>query len=749
MSDIRITNSDYVQYVLQAEGVPTFKLEQEPNGWTEDSVEIVRHKQYHGIFVSYTNSLEFRGEAKDYIKEAFRIGGINADLRLIKYKLVKDASYISLEEDYIKYKVEFTGLADFSKMQESDNAVELPFNSNDLEVLVSSHESDSFEMDRLDSIDGAAIPELETDLVTLEGRLIEQRGISDVIDHDNGEALIYNKHQATVLTKMIVRGNHRHDVVTATEHPPFDRLRLPENMFFIDNTSENENPLKLIVEYDTNIMSHQSVGYQTDAYLEFWLFDPTYDGGAGGYVLSGQFLMYTVTDRYIWHAFQGEITIIDLPYNKGLVWNYKVTRTSDGGNFTGTLFVEKHKFTVTVETYYDPTPDVKCMFVDNIANRLMRIITGERYKFYSRAFGRQDASDYTDYSYPEDGDYGLIALTYGFWARSFRVESSRYKALTISIKDLITSLQATLNIGVSIETVNFKQRLRFEKQSYYYQNKVVVKLPYQVTSLKRKVDPTLYFSGITAGYDKGGGYEDEVGLDEPNIKTAYITPIRKSTIKYEKLSKIRADETGLEMTRRKPELIYPDEDTPGDDNAWYLDLKRSEGDNYIQKIWIDRLEALPTGIFSPETFRSMFFTPSQILKRHGWILRAGLEQVINLDKYIRYANSGANITLSMQFLGELEAKAENEPLLVRKLDRAIVLPEVIEFEHPVDDDIMDLVNGTTPVFINGEWENVPNVYFKFQFINNEGKKEAGFLLELKGRGSAKFKLQKANETLIQ
>jgi len=68
-------------------------------------------------------------------------------------------------------------------------------------------------------------------------------------------------------------------------------------------------------------------------------------------------------------------------------------------------------------------------------------------------------------------------------------------------------LKTLLNVGIGIETVNFKERVRIEDLKYFYRSEVVVKLPYTISDVERKTDSSLFFSGLTFGYDKSRDYE--------------------------------------------------------------------------------------------------------------------------------------------------------------------------------------------------------------------------------------------------
>jgi hypothetical protein len=384
----------------------------------------------------------------------------------------------------------------------------------------------------------------------------------------------------------------------------------------------------------------------------------------------------------------------------------------------------------------------------------MSIITGEKNKFYSKLFGRAGGNrarsnrDLISNGYSKDGEYGYIGLTSGFWLRNFNPKSDKYKSMQLSLKDAIDSLIAVFNVGICVENVNMQQRLRIEGLDYFYRDEVVIELPFQVADLKRKVDKDLFFSGTEMGYEKGGDYENELGLDEPNTTTSTVTPLRRTSNKYTQRSKIRSDDYGAELTRRKPEKYFPEEDTEGDEDNWFLDLKKSEGSNYIQKHWSDRLESEPKGILDPDSYRGFLFTPLRMLLRHGWIIRAGMEQAVNLAKNIKYVSKNANKKLETHFIGEPEALSESDDIQVSKLRRSKFLPEVITFKHPINQELMNKILGSTEIARDGDVENVPNVYFKIRFINDKGEKETGYILEIDPKESGSFKVQKANENLI-
>ena len=230
----------------------------------------------------------------------------------------------------------------------------------------------------------------------------------------------------------------------------------------------------------------------------------------------------------------------------------------------------------------------------------------------------------------------------------------------------------------------------------------------------RKVVDDLYYANMSYGYDKPQEdrmYEEAMGLDEYNTNTSYTNPITRVDKKYDKVCKYRADAYGKEFARRKPKLNFPEQDTRYDKDIFILDLKDGLGDAYLERIWSDDYEVLPTGVFSPETATNLRLTPYRNSQRHEWFYGSGLVKFP--EKYVRFANSIGNSELVTKKVGEV-ARAENGNNQINTLQYPKFSNQWIEFEYPVDYFVNEMIYGTTE--INGR--QVPNYYCKLEFINN-------------------------------
>jgi len=763
MADTFLEYSDSIRYVLQSEVSNSLLLTKEPDGFMNDDLEISRDKKWHGVFNQITNSLTFYGDAKDYIRLAFEIKGHNANLYLIKYTLQKDVKgTAAYGTNDIKWGIEYMGLADWDTLEESNYGLKIKFQSDALKKTLDSHNGDTFELERDDDIDGNAIDDLYIDKVSIQGRSIVTKGEQKL--NDNNDSPIYKGVKNCVIpTQYISEGAERFVTIDGETNAEVEISNdysgmSASNLFYVNDTDTQALDTDVHVEIDMSVKIILAGG----STVKLKLSQVKWDGAK--YVLVREYELADLSDGSTKNVkanidFTYENSERQLEWNDGLVlWLDRVTFSFDQME----VFCFKENIIVTEKPFFEPSINLDFIFLNSALGRLLQIITGKKKKFYSKMFGRNDddAEQRGEYTYAETSRYGEIGLISGLWARAFDRDSERYKSIKLSLGKTLDSLRAVFNIGVSIETVGNEERLRVEDLKYYYQNETVVKLPLQVSNIKRKIDSKLYFSGVEVGYDKGGDYENEIGLDEPNTRTEFVTPLRKTKNKLNKISSIRSDEYGMEILRRKPQAYYPEEDINGDEDNWFLDVKRtpvSTGSTRTQRDWDDdRLVVPPTGILEPLSYRAFLFTPKRMLLRHGWILRAGMEQKTHVTdesrSKIKYISSKNNTNLAMQFEGvdglpNEELIVESDDVRVGDLERARFLPEIITFEHPIDDDLMAQILDTTTKEYQGSNEEIPNVYFKFEWVNEEGNTERGYLLSLKPNKAGVFTMQKANENL--
>lgn len=727
MSNIRSTYNNDVRYSLYS-SVMNYShiMNDNPGNWNDDNIHLDRHADYHGIFYTFSEDLEFYKDDKEYILTAFDIGGINTNLYLRK-DILRNVDGVT------RWYSRYISLADFNTVNIKDNSLNISFNSLDLAELIKTYESDEFEIEREDDVDGNKLDSLETHLVRIKGRSLQSVGESIFKTDDYGPNEFVYTHNLTPLTRLVSQLQTRHSEVLIDEFDkPNDYYKISaENLIFDNSTDVNAADIDLNLTYSLNFSVENAARFLT---IDINVVE--YNSGDGTYSIIESERILEVVDTLVTGSYNiNNVYENTLTKDQGLMFEFRI-----GGSFDSFVFDSDKKSNVIIREVEEfiESPNLKFSFIHDVAERLMYIITGRKDAFYSKFYGRTELEDYT-----EDGEGGLIGLISGLWIRNFDESSDKYKSLLHSLKNLITTCKAVNNVGVGIETINYKQRLRIEELRYFYQNEVVVELPFKLSNVNREIDESSFYSSLEFGYEHGGNGEDKMGLDEPNTRTNWISPIKKSSNKYVSLSKDRSDEYEMERLRRRPQKFYPDEDTTGDTTNWLLDLKRS-GNNYEQKDWNDRLNELPYGIYSPETYRSMYFTPLQMLRRHAWVFKNGMG--IYKDRFIKYINSVSNSKLTTFFIGDEKALPENGDIKVEDLDRCPFSNWRIRADHPIDDDLMDIILGSTEVEDdNGNKELIPNYYFKFRALNEKNEYETFYLESLKPGKTGSFVFIGTNE----
>lgn len=402
-------------------------------------------------------------------------------------------------------------------------------------------------------------------------------------------------------------------------------------------------------------------------------------------------------------------------------------------NIMSNLFIEEDSFFEKSQT--------KAVLAHELLDRLVTIGTNNEKVFYSDFLGR------TDLGYAVDGPGALTGVAHGFWIRQYdklpipseepKIDNL-FKPLTTSFKDAVASLDAVWNIGIGIETVGNKERIRLEQLSYFYNNNITIHLPLQVKKVKRYKAVNYYYSGLEFGNEKGGDYQEAMGLDEYNTKSTFTTIINRVKETYSKISKYRTDSYGMEFARRKPKSLNDTEDTSYDTDNFMMDLKRGYLPTvFEQRKWQDDFEKEPTGVFNPESATNLRFSPFNCLLRHSWWFGGGFKKY--LTDYVSYGSSKSNSQLKTKLLGKNEY-SENGSIINSELMKPRFFPEWIEFEHECGFEVMQMVEGKTIIL----GKEIMNFYGLVEFINEDKEKETAFLFNLKPNGKGQWKVLKSN-----
>jgi len=750
---------DRVRYTLYNEIMGSIVV-QEPEGWQTDEKELTRHEQYHGIFPKFSNALKFHDDGADYIKLIYDVQGIEADIRLTRQTANPQTDIMELA---------YFGNLDLTTYEIDKKVVSVKFNNAGFESILKARESEKVEVTRLTTMDGASIDPLRIDTVQLNGRniLLDSRWQTESGRFGNTvSAEVYvaagsspggtDREQVVGVPIKLVVESHENAQSISDQTVTGPNQGTTGIMFFANSDRDRRFKLKLDMSFLTNVtqkddseneyyilyITKYSNGTDYNVAERYNLFDTTSMGGIsslGGAVYGTPPGFWNIDYENEFELLQGQSLSLQFFVHA------KLGGTLSDGNLRINAFGIDARMNIVEDSFFEPSQS-KFILAYELANRLIHIMTGKNRVFKSTIFGR------TDIGYEEDGKASLNGYSHGFWVRKFDElplstpnNINSFKPLTTSWKEFISSNEAIWNIGLGIEQNGYSETIVVEDKRYFYDNNVRIRLPNQVSDVKRSVAPNYYYSGIDIGYAKGGDYSEAMGLDEYNTRSTFTTFIKRLKNTFSEISDYRADSYGKEFARRKPYSLFPTQDTGYDNDIFVQDLKRSTFDNgsntepqYIfeERKWQDDFEQPPTGVYSPETATNLRLSPFNMLLRHGWEIASGLKKYSN--EFVRYASSVANSELVTKLIGGTE-RAENGNIQNSQLERPRYLPETIDFTHAITPEIMRQIEGYT--IVNNKRK--PNIYGLVEFIDENNDIKKGYFLNLKPN-EGKFKLLIAN-----
>lgn len=718
----------------------------EPTGWdSTDEKEFARNEDYHGIFAKFSNSLKFVGNGYDYLYNIKAIYGIQTQVRLTKEeKHPKTDEWAKVYDGYL----------DMSTYEDETQQISVKFNSGGLEEILKARESEEIELSRTTAMDGMFLEPLDniTKYVNLNGRKIflkskwEVRktnnnvlGMSVFSDDGNTryqstgyplETLVYQSHEEAQLVFFDSFANH----VVGTTGMMFLAQVDRERTFRI--RGKNIEFKTLITRFDyqwaffsVNLVTYNNAGAYDrkvrKTLLHYGAGDVDFKNSDEVLEIQNQILKLNFDETVT--LFEGESLALEILIGADLQ-----DTISGGARFSVDITDRKGELYVDEDSYFDATKS-KFILAHEYLDRITSIITNKKDSFRSNFFGRPELG------YMSNGIGALTGLTHGFWVRGFDAlpentedNPNLFKPLTTSFKDTISSFNAIWNVGLGIERIGYREKIIIEDLRYFYSRNVTIKLPNEVSKIKRTVATKYVYSGIEMGSKKGGDYSEAMGLDEYNGIGKWNTLFTVVRNTFSKISEYRSDSYGKEFARRKQFSKDPTLDTSYDMDIFTMDLKKGIGETYDERVWQDDFEKEPTGTYSPETATNLRFSPVNMLLRHGWEIAACLTKY-PID-FIRYGSSTANSNLTTKLIGKDEF-AEDVNIQNSELEKARYVADYIEFEHELDFELLQSIEGFT--IVNNE--RIYNIYGLIEFKTNKGI-ERGWLMNLKPGGTGKWKV---------
>lgn len=721
------TPFDRVQYTLSYMGTESVTI-REIRNWGSDEKEYSRNRNYDGIFVKVSNGLEFVLDGREFIKFIYDAYGINADIRIKK------------EERHPRTDVwteTYSGYLDLSTMEDDGVVLKIKMNSGGVEQILKTREGERVEIDRETSLDGKELAPISTVDVPMDGRKIFL--LSKMEDVEK-KFMDYTEISTAIVPPMTKTVSSDEHIISTYENfnenyalvrnPSGDYLPEPQQFFYDKN--DRLKVLNFEFDLDFNIQIYPGGTQQwPDVYLEIWKYSFDENNVSVNFG-------YTYLEKYVVHhwiaspmigvqklVFNSMGSPYPIPIDKNESLIFVIRRDSP---FARTMYQSTNVLmTITEHSFFEPTK-CKMVLAHDLGSRLLEIITNKDC-FYSKALGRLGLNDYTENGFAE-----ATGMAHGFWIREFfkdeTDEENKYKPISTSWRDFMEAMRVTHNLGVGIDLKLGRERVRMEDRSFFFQPKTTIRLPDVVRNIRRSIATEYYYSAIEVGYEKGGEYEESMGLDEYNAKSNFSTIITRIKNIFTIISPFRTDSYGAEFARRKTIKYYPTEDTRYDQDIFQFDLKRLKSSLFIRK-WEDDFEEEPKNVYSPETAYNLRYSPANLLFRHRKEIAMGLVKY-PMD-FVRYGSSLANSKLVTRLKGGEEI-AEDGDIQNIKFGNPLAIPEWVEFDHRCNFEVMQQVEGFT--------NEIPNFYGLVEYRISEDEWERGYLFNLKPNGAGTWKILK-------
>ena len=664
---------------------------EEPVGWDSITKIIKRDPEWHGLVFNFSeNNLQFFEEAYWIIKDEYDEKGVDGNLGIrIEWKC----------DDCEVYELFYIGKLDFQRYQDfcGDNCyVSIGIEDADSELMIKNRMETAVDLTNNKAYDGT------TSLTNYAGLGIDIEVPGKALRLTNN-ALKTND----TTYDLTDDSDWGHPLgTTGTEQgsffPGFDNADLSEiEPFTPQSIDDYIRPWSLPSNPgDTQIFTYteQTLLKCIGSSLQFngrFKGNITYNGTAGKDLLVYFIVAELYPDNSIWDRvahnfvsrsnFTGSLsldvdhsfsfTLPSAPIGTRYFFYLRISTliTSSG---TRQLIIDTHKetfFKIAVTSLCPPSP-TKSYLLHEAASRIIESITNDSYKFKSEYFGRTDSEPY---AYSGDGCGSLRALTNGLQLRRAVLQDGSNPKVFISLKDLLSSLNAIDCIGMGIEGAN----LVSEPIDYFYANSIMF-IADGVNEITTTVMNERIWNQFNFGYDK---FETESanGLDAIHTKRQYRTAVLHSEGKLEKYSKIIGDGYAIEVTRRKFGISN---DWRYDQNIFALCLKR-----YSSNLIVDQGNITSSAnIFDPATVINYAISPIRNAMRwFKWVVQ-GIRSY-STTKLLFSSGEGNYVAeglLNTGCINEVGVIAENEALEMSTFSDTteatpFIIPEKVLFKYPI------------------------------------------------------------------
>lgn len=324
-----------------------------------------------------------------------------------------------------------------------------------------------------------------------------------------------------------------------------------------------------------------------------------------------------------------------------------------------------------------PPTNANVSLIHETASHVVEAITDRCLTVKSDYYGRTDSEPYAAAA---DGCGSLRVLTSGL-----RLRNAETPKHFLSLKEVFDGLNAIDNIGMSVET----DVVRIEPVEYFYQDELVLSLPY-IPTADYELQEEMAYSLVKIGYDKWET-ENVNGLDEFNSNKEFRSTLKSIDNTLDQTSNFIAGGYPIEHTRQQSFADTGAADTKYDNDTFIICVTRlpyAYGNDYaVEQGNINNA----SGMFSPATAYNWRIRPMYNLMRWWKSIAQSYVNLANSASKFFFSAGTGNLTATGDMIGDPCAvdavtKPENGDLARTDMitgQDPIWKPETVNIRYPM------------------------------------------------------------------
>jgi hypothetical protein len=649
----------YLYKLRSAEGIQSFGSENVKN-WADIENNLARSSTYKGIANKFTNTFQFTGQAKEYLKRLKNREGVDADLfmTILVGNDNKERSSFEVLGDGQEYSGK---LHDFNT---TDTVIEINFENSGFQEKLFTRDGVKINYDTYTSIDGGTIEPFNEELkdIQLHSRILHLNSLIEssdfIVPRESVQSVDY------YFAPALIPKYKSDEKVTGTTFSPTDNVNSADLFFYFNSKQDTNISISYLLDYAIENNGNYIVGLELHRRIA---------NSAGGTVsdilISGQVLGIGDTVNFNW-TYQEDVFL-----NEGD--SIQVYFKGSVAVLATTINVINNDSSITLDSVEQvPATTSKFILPHELFSRLAQVCTGKQIPVYSELFGR------TELGYPQDGEWAYLGVLTGLMLRGFpfgeyeEAGETKSNSLNISLRDAFKAYNSVINLAAWIDNTGGNQVFRIEKYGNLFDTSELLDLGNIISEFSNYPDQKRQFTEVKVGY-KDQEYEEAQGLTPFNGQFNFGIPMKVKDSTYDILSPIRADDIGIELARRAQYSDDPTTDTRYDKNIFFIDAKKLGSD--IVAVRNEDYTSI-VNVQEPDSIYNARISPKRNLLRHGSILRSALLEKPNSELiYIKGAN---NPEMQSQLATEVNALIEKANVKVSELENPKVMAEFLKITVP-------------------------------------------------------------------